>query len=128
MLRSKRARLDRDAVQARVPEQLLAAGRCRTTGSSGLESSSRTGDHPPVWVGVSRERIYAFEAGLDSVGELVGTWDRDQARVQTSPTGTTTRLSLGFSAHGPRLELVTHRLRVSDRRLARYLLDPSRTV
>jgi len=128
VLRSKRARLDRDALQARVPEQLLAAGRCRTTGAAGPVSSTRTGDHPPVWVGVSRERIYAFEVGSDSVGELVGTWDRDRASVQTSPTRTTTRLSLGFSAHGPRLELVTHRLRISDRRLARYLLDPSRTT
>jgi len=128
VLRSKRARLDRDAVQARVPEQLLAAGRCRTTGSTGPDSFAPGADHAPVWVGVSRQRIYAFEAGSEPVGELVGAWDRDQTVVQPSPTRATTCLSLGFNADGPRLELVTHRWRISDRRLARYLLDPNRTT
>ena len=128
MVRSKRARLDRDAVQARVPEELLAAGLCHAPVSTRAARSGRDGIRFPVWVAVSRGRIYAFEAGRDAVGELVGTWDRHATVVETSPTLTTTRVSLGVSAHGPRLELASRRVRISSRRLVRLLQDPDRST
>lgn len=128
MLRSKRGRLDRDAVQARVPEELLAAGLCHAPVSTRAAPSGRNGRSSPVWVAVSRGRIYAFEAGPDAVGELVGSWDRHGTVVETSPTLAATRLSLGLSAHGPRLELASRRLRISNYRLVRLLRDPDRTT
>jgi hypothetical protein len=128
VLRPKRAGLDRDAVQARVPEVLLAAGLCRAPDPTSAAAPGSDGLPSQVWVAVSRERIYAFEARPGSVGELVGTWDRHRTVVQTSPTLATTRLSFGVSAHGPRFELESRRLRISNHRLVRYLLNPNRTT
>jgi hypothetical protein len=120
---SKRARRDRDAVQARVPEQLLAAGLCRAPASPRAAPDGRVS---PVWVAVSRERIYAFEARPEAVGELVGTWERQGAVVETTPTLTATRVSLRPGAHGPRLDLASRRLRIANHHLLRYLLNPDR--
>lgn len=129
VLKPKRDDRDRDAVQARVPEQLLAAARCRVRDPTSGAAPGADGLPSHVWVAVSRERIYAFAAARpDSAGELLGTWERQETVVQTTPTLTTTRLSLGFRAHGPRLELESGRLRMSNHRLVRYLLNPNRTT
>ena len=128
VLKPKRDGRDRDAVQARVPEQLLAAARCRVPDPTSGAAPGVDGLPSHVWVAVSREHIYAFAARLDSVGELLGTWERQETVVQTTPTLTTTRLSLGFRAHGPRLKLESGRLRISNHRLVRYLLNPNRTT
>ena len=126
MLRPRRDGPDRGAVEARVPEPVLVAGRCRVWNPS--RAAAPGVDAPPtqVWVAVSRERIYAFEAGPDSVGELFGSWERHETVVEATPTLTATRLTLGFAAHGPRLVLAAGRFRPSSVRLARYLRNPDR--
>ncbi len=127
VLRPKRDGRDRDAVQARVPERLLAGGRCQIPHAP-PRAGSTDGLPSQVWVAVSRDRIYAFEARPDSVGELLGTWERQTTTVRTALTLTTTRLTLGFDTHGPRLELAARRFRLADHRLLRYLRDPGRVT
>jgi len=116
VLRRSRDADARDAVQRRVPEPILVAGRCRSGGGDG------DGTAATVWVAVSRDRIYAFEARGDTVGELLGSWARDGDPVELRAS----RVTLGFSAHGPRLVVQAGRFHRADRRLLRFLGDPTR--
>ena len=140
----------RALVQDHVPDQVLAAGYLSAAGAAkssafggpaagliGLATGSRVGHHardaaanagfpPNSWIGVTATRVYAFAAERGEVGELIAAWDRSAMTVTKSERLATIRLSLRFGGAGTGVDLEARRRGTGNRRLLRYLLDPTR--
>jgi hypothetical protein len=114
----RRAARFRTLVQDHVPEQVLAAGPVAAAANDGFAPNS--------WIGVTATRVYAFAAERGEVGELIGVWDRSAVTVTTSHRLVTTRLSLRFAGAGRGVKLEARTWGAGNRRLLRYLLDPTR--